>query len=111
MVARGELWWVDFGDPVGSAPGYRRPSVVVSSDRFNASRLTTVIVVAVTSNVRLATAPGNVPLPPGVLPEPSVINVTQVLAVDRRLLERRIGVLPAVELQQLDQGLRLVLDL
>ncbi|MDQ2709436.1 MAG: type II toxin-antitoxin system PemK/MazF family toxin [Actinomycetota bacterium] len=58
VVTRGDLWWVDSGDPVGSAPGYRRPAVVVSSDRFNRSRLATVAVAAVTSNLRLAAAQG-----------------------------------------------------
>jgi mRNA interferase MazF len=111
VVARGELWWVDFGDPVGSAPGYRRPAVVISSDRFNRSRLVKVLVAAVTSNLRIATAPGNVMLPPDPLPKPSVVNVTQLLAVDRVLLDDRIGRLMAADLRKLDDGLRLVLDL
>lgn len=111
MVARGEVWWIDFGDPIGSAPGYRRPGVVVSSDRFNRSRLATVIVAAITSNVRLATAPGNVLLPAELLPKPSVINVTQLLAIDRQLLDNRIAPLPAVEMRELDRGLKLVLGL
>lgn len=111
MVTRGEVWWVDFGDPVGSAPGYRRPGVVVSSDRFNRSRLATVIVAAITSNLRLATAPGNVLLPAELLPKPSVINVTQLVAIDRGQLDHRIVPLPPVEMLQLDQGLSLVLGL
>ncbi|MBA2323139.1 MAG: type II toxin-antitoxin system PemK/MazF family toxin [Pseudonocardiales bacterium] len=111
MVARGDLWWVDFGDPVGSAPGYRRPAVVVSSDRFNRSRLATVVVAAVTSNLRLAAAPGNVMLAPEPLPKPSVVNVTQLLAVDRVLLDERIGRLTHSDLHEVDDGLRLVLDL
>ena len=60
MVARGEIWWADFGEPVGSEPGYLRPALIVSSDRFNQSRISTVIVSAITSNMRLAAAPGNV---------------------------------------------------
>lgn len=113
MVTRGELWWVDFAEPVGSAPGYRRPAAVVSSDRFNRSRIATVIVVAVTSNTRLAGAPGNVALPAGSsgLSRDSVVNVSQLLAVDRGLLDRRIGTLPSAQLAVLDRGLRLVLDL
>lgn len=111
MVARGELWWVDFGEPIGSAPGYRRPAVVVSSDRFNRSRIATLIVVAVTSNLRLADAPGNVALPMGVtgLPKPSVVNVTQLLTIDRQLFDGLIGTLPGPELRAVDEGLRLVL--
>jgi len=111
VVARGDVWWIDFGDPIGSAPDYRRPGVVVSSDRFNRSRLGTVIVAAITSNIRWATAPGNVMLPDGLLSKSSVINVTQLLAIDRRLLDRRIAALPAVEVRELEQGLRLVLGL
>ena len=111
MVARGEVWWVDFADPVGSAPGYRRPAVVVSSDRFNRSRLATVILAAITSNLRLATAPGNVVLPDGLLPKPSVVNVTQLLAVDRAQLDHRIADVPSLEMRLVDTGLRLVLAL
>lgn len=111
VVVRGEVWWIDFGDPIRSAPGYRRPGVVVSSDRFNRSRLGTVIVAAITSNLRLATAPGNVVLPDELLPKPSVINVTQLLAIDRQLLDRRIAALPPIEVGELDRGLRLVLGL
>lgn len=113
MVRRGELWWVDFAEPVGSAPGYRRPAAVVSADRFNRSRIATVIVAAVTSNTRLADAPGNVALPAGSsgLPKDSVVHVSQLLAVDRGLLDRRIGMLPSAELAVLDRGLRLVLGL
>jgi mRNA interferase MazF len=111
VVARGELWWVDFAEPLGSAPGYRRPAVVVSSDRFNRSRIATIIVVAVTSNLRLTQAPGNVALPVEVtgLPKPSVVNVTQLLTVDRQLLDGLIGKLPGPQLRAIDEGLRLVL--
>lgn len=113
MVARGELWWVDFGGPVGSGPGYRRPAVVISSNRFNRSRIATVLVAAVTSNLRLAEAPGNVALPEAAtgLSKPSVINVSQLLAVDRTLLDARIGAVPSPQLRGLDEGLRLVLAL
>lgn len=111
MVAHGDLWWVNFGEPTGSGPGYRRPAVVVSSDRFNRSRLATVIVAAVTSNVALAAAPGNVRLAAGTLPKPSVVNVTQLLTLDRGLLDGRIGRLQPADLGALASGLRLVLAL
>lgn len=111
MVRRGELWWVDFGDPIGSAPAYRRPAAVVSSDRFNRSRIATVIVAAVTSNLKLAQAPGNVALTPADsgLPKPSVVNVTQLLSIGRDVLQTRIGLLGSVKMRALDEGLRLVL--
>lgn len=113
MVRRGEVWWVNVGDPVGSAPGYRRPAVVVSSDRFNRSRIATVVVAAVTSNTRLADAPGNVALAVGSagLPKASVVNVSQILAIDRTLLEQRLGSLDPPQLRAVGQGLRLALDL
>lgn len=113
LVRRGELWWVDFGAPRGSGPAFRRPAAVVSSDRFNRSRLATVVVAAVTSNLRLGQAPGNVALPAvgtGLAKE-SVVNVSQLLTIDRTLLDERIGALPPDRLRALDKGLRLVLDL
>ncbi|MGQ0575514.1 MAG: type II toxin-antitoxin system PemK/MazF family toxin [Pseudonocardia sp.] len=112
-MRRGEVWWVDFGEPAGSAPGYRRPALLVSSDRFNRSRIATVVVAAVTSNTRLADAPGNVGLPEGCagLPKASVVNVSQVLAIDRALLGARIGALDPPQLRAVDRGLRLALGL
>jgi mRNA interferase MazF len=107
------LWWVDFGNPIGSAAAFRRPAAVVSSDRFNRSRLATVIVAAVTSNLKVAEAPGNVVLRPEDtgLPKPSVVDVTQLLSIDRQLLDLRIRALGPVQLRAVDAGLRLVLDL
>jgi mRNA interferase MazF len=84
--------------------------LVISSDRFNASRLATTLIAAATSNLRLASAPGNVPLPDTLLPQPSVVNVTQLLAIDRSLFDAHIGDLPVRELRAVDCGLRLVLD-
>lgn len=113
MVARAEVWWIDFGVPVGSEPGYRRPALVVSSDRFNRSRLATVIVSAITSNTVLAKAPGNVPLAEGAagLDKDSVVNVSQTLVVDRRRLIQRSGALETATMRDVDAGLRLALAL
>lgn len=113
VVKRGEIWWVDFAEPRGSAPAFRRPAVVVSSDRFNRSRLRTVIVAAITSNVGLVDAPGNVALEPAEtgLGRRSVINVTQLACLDRSVLADRVGALPAERARALDAGLRLVLRL
>ena len=110
-MRRGELWWADLGVPVGSAPGYRRPVLVVSSDRFNSSRLATVVVAAVTSNLRLGDAPGNVVVDEPALARPSVVNVTQLLTIDRQLLEARIAMVTRAQLRQVDSGLRLSLGL
>ena len=111
MVARGEIWWTDFADPAGSSPGYRRPAVVVSSDRFNRSRIHTVIVAAITSNTRLSREPGNVTLPDDLLPKPSVVNVTALFTVDRDQLVDHVTDLPPLESRALDDGIRLVLVL
>jgi len=110
---RGEIWWASLPRPTGSGPGYRRPVLVVHSNEFNDSRIQTVVVAAITSNLRLAAAPGNVSCgrrETG-LSRPSVVNVSQVLTVDKRLLTGRVGVLPARLLRQVEDGLRLVLAL
>lgn len=105
------MWWVDFGQPTGSAPGYARPAVVISSDRYNKSRIASVTVAAVTSNLRLGAEPGNVVLPEMLLPKPSVVNVTQLLTVDRAQLVEHLADLPVLEERYLDDGLRLALNL
>lgn len=110
-MERGEIWWADLGRPRGSEPGHRRPVLIVQSEDFNRSRIATVIVAAITTNMALAFAPGNVvcrPRPTG-LRHPSVINVSQVTTVDRKHLSERVGRLSEPMMQQVDDGLRLVL--
>jgi mRNA interferase MazF len=109
----GDIWWADFGEPFGSDPGFRRPVVITSSDRFNNSRIATVMVTAITSNLRLGRAPGNVELAEGEasLPRACVVNVTQTLMVDRARLVSRVGVLGVVPMHAVSQGLRLLFDL
>ena len=87
-MQRGEVWWTSLPDPIGSAPGYRRPVLIVQADTFNRSRINTVIAVVLTSNLRLAVAPGNVRLSARdtALPKDSVANVSQVITVDKSLL-------------------------
>jgi mRNA interferase MazF len=112
-VQRGEVWWADLPDPIGSEPGFRRPVVIIQSDGFNRSRIRTVIAAALTANLRLQGMPGNVYLPTGLagLPRPSVINVSQIFTLDRRRLLAQAGGLTAAKLRALDDGLRLVLSL
>ncbi|HKT51038.1 MAG TPA: type II toxin-antitoxin system PemK/MazF family toxin [Candidatus Angelobacter sp.] len=112
-MTRGEIWWADLGEPRGSEPGYRRPVVVIQADSFNRSRIQTVIVAVITSNLRLADAPGNVLLPALVntLPRDSVVNVSQILTLDRSFLTEPAGKIPARLLADVDTGLRLVLNL
>ena len=112
-MRRGEIWWASLPDPLGSGPGYRRPVVVIQSDPFNASRINTVIVAVITSNLSLAAAPGNILLERNIsmLPSDSVVNVSQVLTVDRSLLTELIVDLPDGIMSAIDDGLRLVMDL
>jgi mRNA interferase MazF len=112
-VRRGELWWASLADPSGSGPGFRRPVLIISANSFNESRINTVIVAAVTSNLRLAEAPGNVRLPArGTrLSRPSVINVSQLITADKSFLSERIGHLTPRLLAEVEEGLRLVLSL
>lgn len=113
MISRGELWWADLGEPRGSAPARRRPVLVVQADAYNGSRLATVVVVVVTTNLRLAGMPGNVALPAAHtgLPQDSVLNATQIATVSREHLESRIGAVPVWLLPEVDRGLRRVLAL
>lgn len=114
MIRRGEVYWVDLGEPRGSEPGYRRPVLVVQSNPFNQSRIATVIVAVLTSNLEQARAPGNVLLPRSAtgLPKDSVANVSQILTVDRSELDdHAVSSLPKAYLEDLDDGLRLVLGL
>lgn len=112
-LARGAVCWADLGAPRGSAPGYRRPVVVVSSDRFNRSRIQTVIVAAVTTSARAAAAPGNVALAAakGGLDRDGTINVSQLLTVDRSDLQEPVAQLDLATVRRVDEGLRLVLSL
>jgi mRNA interferase MazF len=112
-VKRGEVWWADLPEPVGSGPGMRRPVVIVQSNPFNDSRVATVIVAVVTSNLSLADAPGNVRISKSEsgLSKSSVVNVSQLLTVDHELLTRRVKMLTGQVISRIDDGLRLVLAL
>ena len=112
-MRRGEIWWVDFGQPFGSEPGFRRPALVVQADPFNESLIATVVLVPLTRNVTLARAPGNVlcrPRDTG-LRHPSVANVSQATFADRKRVVERAGVLPPRLMARVEEGLRLVLAL
>lgn len=108
MIARGELWWLDLGAPTGSEPGHRRPVVIVSADAYNQSRIQTVLALTVTSSLRLGLGPGNVSLEAGDggLDRASVVNVTQVVTLDKDRLTERIGSLDPATMELVDAGLR-----
>ena len=111
VISQGEIWWADLPAPVGSGPGFRRPVVVVQGDALNRSRLATAVCVPLTSNLRWADAPGNVLLAARTtgLPRDSVANASQVVALDRSLLDERAGRLPRAKLELLLSGLDVVL--
>ncbi|MGZ4617372.1 MAG: type II toxin-antitoxin system PemK/MazF family toxin [Frankiaceae bacterium] len=113
VIERGVLYWVDLGDPAGSRPGKHRPVLIVQADAYNASRLATVIAVTVTSNTSLAALPGNVFLPATAtgLPRDSVVSVTALVTVDEDYLGEPAGAVPGYLLEEVDRGLRRVLDL
>ena len=112
-MQRGELWWASLPVPTGSEPGYRRPVLVVQVDEFNRSGIRTVIAVALTTNMRLAEAPGNVRLSRSTtgLPRDSVANVSQIVTLDKVFLAERCARLPDEVIRQIEDGLRLVLAL
>ncbi|HET6765135.1 MAG TPA: type II toxin-antitoxin system PemK/MazF family toxin, partial [Longimicrobiaceae bacterium] len=87
------MWWADLSEPRGSEPGYRRPVLIVQADAFNRSRISTVLAVVLTGNLRLVEAPGNVLVPAKTsgLPRDSIANVSQLITIDRSFLDERIG--------------------
>lgn len=112
MIRQGDVYWVDLGEPRGSAPGYRHPHVVIQNNLFNRSRIDTVVVCVITSNLKRAAAPGNVLLEKGEanLPKPSVVNVSQIFTVDKTDLVEKIGSLSPERVRQILDGLRLLTE-
>ena len=112
VIRQGDVFWVRFAGQRGSEPWGRRPAVVLQHDRLNQSKLNTVVVLAVTTNLQLAGLRGNVRLRKGEanLPQPSVVNVTQVQTIDRARLEEKIGSLTRTRLRQVWEGVRLVVE-
>ena len=110
-MQRGDIWWASLPEPTGSGPGYRRPVLVVQADDFNRSQISTLVVAVLTSNLALAQAPGNVLAKARRtgLPRDSVINVSQLLTVDKRLLSEKVRALDSATMDEVDDGLRLVL--
>jgi mRNA interferase MazF len=112
-LLRGEIWWVDFGTPFGSEPGYRRPAIVVQTDAVNGSAIRTVLIVPLTRTLDWTGAPGNVLCRSKAtgLKHPSVANVSQMGVVDRRRLVEKVGEIPTALLRQVDEGMKLILGL
>jgi mRNA interferase MazF len=107
VISQGDVWWAELPEPAGSAPGFRRPVVVVQGDDFNRSALRTVVAVSLTSNLGWADAPGNVRLTTRAtgLPRDSVANVSQIVTLDKSILTERVGSLPAPKLELVLAGI------
>jgi mRNA interferase MazF len=110
-MERGEIWWADLEPVDKSEPGFRRPLLIVQSNGFNRSRIATTIAVVITSNLRLAEAPGNVFIPAedSGLPKDSVVNVSQVVTIDKSAFADRAGKLAPRYMRAVNEGLKLVL--
>ena len=113
-VKQGEVYWINLPEPRESEPGFRRPCLVVQNDTFNRSRIKTTVVCILTTNLRLAQAPGNVALDEGEanLPKKSVVNVSQILTVNKSdlLPQEKIGQLSSSKMSLIIKGLRLVIS-
>ncbi|MBF2028899.1 MAG: type II toxin-antitoxin system PemK/MazF family toxin [Oscillatoriales cyanobacterium C42_A2020_001] len=112
MIQQGDVFWIDLEEPIGSSPDYRRPHVVIQNNLMNRSQINTVIVCALTTNLRRAKAPGNVLLEAGEadLPDQSVVNVSQIFTVDKAQLVEKIGTLSAERIRHILEGIRLLTE-
>jgi mRNA interferase MazF len=112
-MIRGDIWWADFGIPFGSEPGSRRPVLIIQSDVFNKSRLNTIVVIPLTTNLFLENAPGNILIEKGEsgLSKDSVIVVSQIYAIDRRRLIEHVSVINRSLLNEVEYGIKMVLGI
>ena len=112
VIQQGDIFWIELDEPSGSDPGYTHPHVVVQNNVFNRSRINTVVVCALSSNLRRAAAPGNVLLEPGEanLPKQSVVIVSQLFTVDKSYLRDLIGTLSKRRVRQILDGIKLILE-
>jgi len=112
IIRQGDIFWVNLGHPKGSEPGYRHPHVVIQNDVFNASRINTVVVCALTTNLKRALAPGNVTLNKGEanLTKKSVVNISQVVTVDKSDLKDKIGSLSSKRIKEIIEGIKLLVE-
>jgi mRNA interferase MazF len=112
VINQGDIFWIDLNEPAGSEPGYRHPHVVIQNNLFNRSRIQTVVVCALTSNLKRASAPGNVLLNKGEanLTKKSVINISQIFTVNKSDLSEKIGSLTRERFSEVYEGIRLLAE-
>ncbi len=109
----GEIWWADLGIPYGSEPGFKRPVMIIQDNSFNKSKIRTVIVSSITTNLRLGEAPGNVFLDKNIskLSKDSVINISQISTIDKNRLIKKVSTLPLDIISEVNYGLKLIFNL
>ena len=112
VIRQGDIYWVELGIPKGSEPGYRHPHVIIQNNVFNASRINTVVVCALTSNLKRARAPGNVLLQKGEgnIKKASVVNISQIITVDKSNLVEKIGSLSSTTIEKIIEGVKLLVE-
>jgi mRNA interferase MazF len=112
VIEQGEIYWVDLGEPSGSAPGYKHPHIVIQNNLFNSSNINTVVMCALTSNLKRGLSPGNVALKKGEanLPKKSIINITQIYTVDKSDLFEKIGKINNERLKEILFGIQLLTE-
>ena len=111
-IKQGDIYWVDLGIPEGSEPGYKHPHVVIQNNVFNASKINTVVVCALTTNLKRANAPGNILLKKGEgnLKKDSVVNISQIITADKSDLIEKIGSLSSSKVKQIIEGVKLLIE-
>ena len=111
-IEQGEIYWIDLGEPSGSKPGYLHPHVVIQNNLFNASKINTVVVCVLTSNIKRAQAPGNVLLNKGEanLPKKSVVNISQIYTVNKSDLTEKIGKVSEKRFSEILAGIKLLTE-
>ena len=111
VIKQGDIFWIDLDQPSGSELGYIHPFVVIQNNVFNKSQIGTVVVCAITSNLKRAKSPGNILLFPGEadLPKQSVVNISQIYTIDKKDLGEKIGTLSPQRVQEILDGIDLIL--
>lgn len=112
MIRQGDIYWIEFEEPEGSEPGYKHPHVIVQNNLFNHSRINTVLVCPLTSNLKRGDSPGNVLLSKreANLPKSSIVNVSQVFTVNKSQLGDYVGTLSPERMRQVLDGIQLLLE-
>lgn len=112
VISQGDIYWIELDEPEGSEPGYKHPHVIVQNNLFNSSKIKTVLVCPLTTNLKRASAPGNVRLDrqESGLPKESVVNVSQVFTVDKTQLDEYVGTLSSKRITEILNGIKLLLD-